>query len=423
MFRDICQVVGPRLSGDPSSVRLARCGNGALSVWSASIGPDAPHEQLLVTRAERIPSVMTRVARHLHLAASPAFIVSLDDVPFTCAGDSNIPGRRVRHLPYLAYEVDRLADGRIIYFCPPHTAWLHDPGTGDSWRFTAEVIQWDVVTKLHDASGPVARALVRRLVRALQAVRKGDEPDELIPRLAGGGVSTARIGWPSEVLLRMAKWTGRMTPYVVKDKRTFKNPFLQYRRETASILPAEPLKVRTTFLGVLPNFSLTNASAREFCERMMTVERLFYELDPLDGGWRVLLSKPGDKIDEGERFWQDGIVWLCDPTSAKPLWKPSYDELADHIGKLVKVPSVCATRFADGALHVYAGAHPREVLGNLPNAVEGAPASPEALLHLLDWIWEQEDCDNPPPRFKGRWKSMEEHILGLPGFLPSDLHY
>jgi hypothetical protein len=70
----------------------------------------------------------------------------------------------------------------------------------------------------------------------------------------------------------------------------------------------------------------------------------------------------------------------------------------------------------DALERVYGGEDPDDLLTENPNLGKGLPGLPvDLILKAYKWIWAQEDCNHPPPRFEGREMSMKElRKLGLP---------
>lgn len=118
-------------------------------------------------------------------------------------------------IPFLGYEVERLADGRTICITKPggkyafgrmkvqdFMVWIYDATASVAWRISHREIREDIEAKLQ--ADPKMGKL---LIWALNRVREGDEPDVVLanPKLAGltvGGLP----GEPADAILKVYKW-------------------------------------------------------------------------------------------------------------------------------------------------------------------------------------------------------------------------
>jgi hypothetical protein len=63
----------------------------------------------------------------------------------------------------------------------------------------------------------------------------------------------------------------------------------------------------------------------------------------------------------------------------------------------------------DALERVYQGEDPEDILAENPQLGQNLPGLPaDLILKAYKWIWVQEDCNYPPPKYQGRKMSMDK---------------
>lgn len=120
---------------------------------------------------------------------------------------------KLNRLPFIAYHVETLTDGRKICITKPggkqfwgviqpndFMVWIYDEGKHDRWRISHGEIYEDIELKL--TANP---ELCTKFIDVLFQVCEGAEPDELKDLWANGAFS-ALPGFPAELLIKAYKW-------------------------------------------------------------------------------------------------------------------------------------------------------------------------------------------------------------------------
>ncbi len=118
---------------------------------------------------------------------------------------------KVNAIPFLAYHVETLADGRKVCITKPggkamwgrmkaddFMVWIYDEAAQDRWRISHDEIYEDIRTKL-----TADIALGGKVVDLLRRVCDGTDPDDL----AGEFASVAALpGFPPDLIMKVYKW-------------------------------------------------------------------------------------------------------------------------------------------------------------------------------------------------------------------------
>jgi hypothetical protein len=137
-----------------------------------------------------------------------------------------------------------------------------------------------------------------------------------------------------------------------------------------------------------------------------------YEVEQVSDGRKIVVTKPGGKFSFGTIKRDDFMVWVYNPDEGF-LWLISHANISDDLKEKALCNPKEALIIIEALEKVYNGEEPDDVLRML-ELVNPCGESPEVLLKVYKWIWGQEDCNYPPPKFKGRamswegWKKLED---------------
>jgi hypothetical protein len=104
------------------------------------------------------------------------------------------------------------------------------------------------------------------------------------------------------------------------------------------------------------------------------------------------------------------MVWVYEGPKGTH-WRPSHKQIYRDLKQKIKTDKKKGLAVLEALERVYRGEDPEDILNENPQLGDNLPGLPaDLILKAYKWIWGQEDCNYPPPRFKGRKMSMDELI-------------
>ncbi len=152
----------------------------------------------------------------------------------------------------------------------------------------------------------------------------------------------------------------------------------------------------------LKKLRIRNAPREEFRNLLEKVEYRGYEVEQLEDGRKIVITKPGGKFVYGRVKKEDFVVWVYNPLDST-LWAISHKDIYKDLQEKGDLNAGETIRIIDALEKVYNGEEPEEVLKNTKLS-NPSGENPEVLLKAYKWIWGQEDCNYPDG--KGREMSM-----------------
>lgn len=153
----------------------------------------------------------------------------------------------------------------------------------------------------------------------------------------------------------------------------------------------------------LKSLKIRNAPRENFREVIEAIEYRGYEVENIQDGRKIVITKPGGKFTFGKIKKEDFMVFVHNPTD-KTMWlishKNIYEDLVEKGGKDVQA----TLKIIDALERVYMGEEPDEVLLSV-SLSNPCGELPEVLLKAYKWIWGQEDVNYPTG--KGRDMSFD----------------
>lgn len=156
----------------------------------------------------------------------------------------------------------------------------------------------------------------------------------------------------------------------------------------------------------LENLSVKNCPPYEFRKLLAEVEYRGYKVEDISDDRKIVITKPGGKFSFGTIKRDDFMVWVYD-TKDDSLWLISHKNIFDDLEEKANCDPRETLRVIQALERVYAGEEPDYVLKDM-KLKNPCGEIPEVLLKAYKWIWGQEDCNYPPPKYKGREMSMDE---------------
>lgn len=167
-------------------------------------------------------------------------------------------------------------------------------------------------------------------------------------------------------------------------------PSIQKRRRVASS------KLQISLFPL----SIPNAIPAKFMEACNNIPLLGYHVESLADGSKVCVTKPGGKT------FQDFQVWVQKLDGE--AWRPSHREIYNDVEAKCAQDPKAGAEIIKALKQVHAGAEPEEIMKELsPEAKKLPGLLVELILKVYKWIFGQEDCNYPPPKFQGRNMAMD----------------
>ena len=152
----------------------------------------------------------------------------------------------------------------------------------------------------------------------------------------------------------------------------------------------------------LKELRIRNAPREEFRALLEKVTYRGYDVEQLEDGRKIVITKPGGKFVYGRVQKEDFVVWVYDPLDST-LWAISHKDIYKDLQQKASLNVGETVRIIDVLEKVYNGEEPEEVLKNA-KLINPVGENSEVLLKAYKWIWGQEDCNYPYG--DGRERSM-----------------
>ena len=154
----------------------------------------------------------------------------------------------------------------------------------------------------------------------------------------------------------------------------------------------------------LTSLKIRNKDRNQFRQALEDIIYRGYDVEQLQDGRKIVITKPGGKFTFGQIKRNDFMVWILNPQD-DTLWLISHKNIIEDLAEKGTVSPKETIKIIEALERVFEGAEPNDVLKEMrPNNPCGE--IPEVLLKAYKWIWGQEDCNYPSP-LKGRSMSME----------------
>jgi len=162
----------------------------------------------------------------------------------------------------------------------------------------------------------------------------------------------------------------------------------------------------------LSNLKIRNQPKDKFQEALEKIKYRGYEVEQISDGRKIVVTKPGGKFSFGTIKRDDFMVWVYNPDE-ESLWLISHANISDDLKEKAACNPKETVLIIEALEKVYNGEEPDDILSKM-ELMNPSGESPEVLLKVYKWIWGQEDCNYPPPKYKGRamswegWKKLDD---------------
>jgi len=155
----------------------------------------------------------------------------------------------------------------------------------------------------------------------------------------------------------------------------------------------------------LKKLKIANCSPEEFRKKLEEIPYRGYEVEQISDGRKIVITKPGGKFTFGRIKREDFMVWIYNPSDST-LWLISHKDIYQDLEQKGEKDPETTIKIIDALERVYLGEEPDKVLEDI-DLSNPTGELPEVLLKAYKWIWGQEDCNYPPPKYEGREMSMK----------------
>lgn len=155
----------------------------------------------------------------------------------------------------------------------------------------------------------------------------------------------------------------------------------------------------------LSDLKIKNQPREKFREALEKIKYRGYEVESISDGRKIVVTKPGGKFSFGTIKRDDFMVWVYKPEE-DALWLISHKNIFDDLEEKANRDLKETLRIIEALTRVYNGEDPDDILREL-ELQNPCGEMPEVLMKAYKWIWGQEDCNYPPPKYKGRAMSWE----------------
>lgn len=156
----------------------------------------------------------------------------------------------------------------------------------------------------------------------------------------------------------------------------------------------------------LSRLNIENQPREEFREALEKIKYKGYEVEDISDGRKIIVTKPGGKFSFGTIKRDDFMVWVY-KQEEDSLWLISHKNIFDDLEDKAVCDPKETLRIIEALTKVYNGEEPDDILQEM-KLKNPCGEIPEVLMKAYKWIWGQEDCNYPPPKYKGREMSMVE---------------
>ena len=159
----------------------------------------------------------------------------------------------------------------------------------------------------------------------------------------------------------------------------------------------------------LKKIEIKNKPREEFRQILENIEYRGYEVEQLQNGNKIIITKPGGKSIYGRPKKEDFLVFIYNPKESG-LWQITHKQIFQDIEAKVSENKDSVISLIDLLEQVKNGYEPNDFLDEINNLNFSIGETVETLLKVYKWIWGQEDINYPSG--EGRemsWKGIEEY--------------
>lgn len=158
----------------------------------------------------------------------------------------------------------------------------------------------------------------------------------------------------------------------------------------------------------LKSLIIRNSSKEDFSKQLLDIPYRGYEVEQLQDGRKIVITKPGGKSVYGRPKKEDFLVFIYNPDE-NGLWQISHKQIFDDIVKKSTEDKEKTIKFINLLERTFKGEEPNDFIDEINNLIFKTGELPETIIKTYKWIWGQEDVNYP--NGEGRlmsWKAINE---------------
>lgn len=163
----------------------------------------------------------------------------------------------------------------------------------------------------------------------------------------------------------------------------------------------------------LKKITIRNKPREQFRQLLEDIEYRGYEVEKLQNGNKIVITKPGGKSVYGKPKKEDFLVFVFNPNE-NGLWQITHKQIFKDIENKSNDDKNKTIQLIDLLERVKNGEEPNDFIDEINKLSFNKGETPETLLKVYKWIWGQEDVNYP--NGEGRemsWKSISEFRVKL----------
>ncbi len=158
----------------------------------------------------------------------------------------------------------------------------------------------------------------------------------------------------------------------------------------------------------LKTLKIKNTTRKEFVNLLEEIPYRGYEVEEIEDGRKIIITKPGGKSIYGRPKKEDFLVFIYHPEEDS-LWQITHKQILDDIKNKSDEDKVKTISLIDLLAKTYEGEEPNDFIEEIRAIKFEIGELPEVLIKVYKWIWGQEDVNYP--NGKGRemsWEAIKE---------------
>ncbi len=158
----------------------------------------------------------------------------------------------------------------------------------------------------------------------------------------------------------------------------------------------------------LKKIEIKNQPREQFRQLLENIEYRGYEVEELQNGNKIVITKPGGKSVYGRPKKEDFLVFVFNPKE-NGLWQITHKQIFQDIEDKANDDKNKTIQLIDLLERVKNGEDPDDFIAEINSLSFNKGEPPETLLKVYKWIWGQEDVNYP--NGEGRemsWKGISE---------------
>ena len=158
----------------------------------------------------------------------------------------------------------------------------------------------------------------------------------------------------------------------------------------------------------LKKITIKNQPREQFRQLLEDIEYRGYEVEELQNGNKIVITKPGGKSVYGRPKKEDFLVFVFNPIE-NGLWQITHKQIFQDIQNKANEDKNKTIQLIDLLERVKNGEEPDDFIDEINKLSFNEGETPETLLKVYKWIWGQEDVNYP--NGEGRemsWKGISE---------------